>query len=152
MSVLAAERDNFPAASASPAVDCHTHIFCWGENPSDGYFSENTRRRWLTRLILRLTGIHKEPGRTLSEKIRHRYVRDVNASQLDYAVCLAQDAVYRADGSRDDAGTHFYVSNDYVLNLAKDSPKILPGCSINPIRRDALRELERCRAAGCRLI
>ena len=86
---------------ASPTVDCHTHIFCWGENPSDGFFSESTRRRWLTRLIVRLTGIHKETGGTLSEKIRHRYIRDVNASHLDYVVCLAQDAVYRPDGSRD---------------------------------------------------
>jgi predicted TIM-barrel fold metal-dependent hydrolase len=60
--------------------------------------------------------------------------------------------VYRRDGSRDNNGTHFYVANDYVLDLAKESPKILPGCSINPIRRDALQELERCRAAGCRLI
>jgi predicted TIM-barrel fold metal-dependent hydrolase len=137
---------------ASPAVDCHTHIFCWGENPSDGYFSENTRRKWLTRLIVWLTGIHKETGGTLSEKIRHRYIRDVNASHLNYAVCLAQDAVYRPDGSRDDGSTHFYVSNDYVLNIAKESPKVLPGCSINPIRRDALQELERCRAASCRLI
>jgi predicted TIM-barrel fold metal-dependent hydrolase len=76
----------------------------------------------------------------------------VNQSNLDFAVCLAQDAVYRPDGSRDDGATHFYVSNDYVLDLAKESPKILPGCSINPIRKDALQELARCRAAGCRLI
>lgn len=48
--------------------------------------------------------------------------------------------------------THFYVSNDYVLDLAKRSAKVLPGCSINPIRRDAREELERCRAAGCRLV
>jgi predicted TIM-barrel fold metal-dependent hydrolase len=140
------------ANANSSVVDCHTHIFCWGENPKDGFFSENTRRRWLTRLILRMTGIYYEPGATISEKIRHRYIRDVNASNCQYAVCLAQDAVYRRDGSRDDHGTHFYVANDYVLDLAKESPKILPGCSINPIRRDALQELERCRAAGCRLI
>lgn len=136
----------------TPVVDCHTHVFCWGENPQDGYLSENTRRRWLTRLVLRLTGVYREPGDTLSEKIRHRYIHDVNQSNLDFAVCLAQDAVYRADGSRDDGATHFYVSNDYVLDLAKESPKILPGCSINPIRKDALQELARCHTAGCRLI
>src|SRR5437899_1014840 len=26
-----------------PTVDAHTHVFCWGENPSDGYLSERTR-------------------------------------------------------------------------------------------------------------
>jgi predicted TIM-barrel fold metal-dependent hydrolase len=47
---------------------------------------------------------------------------------------------------------HFYVSNDYVLELAGECPKIVPGCSINPMRKDALQELERCRAAGARLV
>ncbi len=96
--------DKLPRA---PVVDCHTHIFCWGENPNDGYLSRNTRQRWLTRLIMRLTGVTIEPGATISEKIRHRYLRDLNGSNLDYAVCLAQDAVYRPDGSRDDDNTHF---------------------------------------------
>src|SRR5207253_2388080 len=134
------------------AIDAHTHIFCWGENPADGYLSEKTRRGWLTRLLLYLTGIRREPGETLSEKMRNRLLRQVTESQLEYAVVLAQDAVYRPDGSRDDAATHFYVANDYVLRLAADCPRILPGCSINPLRADALQELERCRQAGCRLV
>jgi hypothetical protein len=139
-------------AAGGPIVDCHTHVFCWGENPEEGYLSRKTQKAWLTRLVLRLTRIHREPGNTLSEKIRSRLLRQVAASRIDYAVVLAQDAVYRADGSRNDAETHFYVSNDYVLRLAEESPKIIPGCSINPTRRDALEELERCHAAGCRLV
>ncbi len=137
---------------SSPAVDCHTHIFCWGENPTDGYLSEKTRKAWLTRILLRITGILRESGDTISAKLRHRFLREVHESSLDAVVVLAQDAVYREDGSRDDASTHFHVSNDYVLDLAKESPAIFPGCSINPIRRDALQELERCHDAGCRLI
>ncbi|MEX2317616.1 MAG: amidohydrolase family protein [Pirellulales bacterium] len=134
------------------SIDAHTHIFCWGENPTEGYFSERTRRAWTTRLLLTLTGLRSEHGNTISDKIRNRLLRHVLASQLDYAVVLAQDAVYRADGARDDAATHFYVSNDYVLNLSRDCPKIIPGPSINPIRRDALQELERCREQGARLV
>ncbi len=133
-------------------IDTHTHIFCWGENPADGYLSAKTRRAWLTRFIIALTGIRKEPGETLSEKMRSRLLRHLQSSQLDYAVVLAQDAVYRPDGSRDDNATHFYVSNDYVLQLVGECEKIVPGCSINPIRKDALQELERCRAAGAKLI
>lgn len=134
------------------AIDAHAHVFCWGENPADGYLSEKTRRSWLTRLVMFLTGLNRERGATLSEKMRNRLLRQVAQSRLDYAVVLAQDAVYREDGSRDDAATHFYVANDYVLRLAEDCPRIVPGCSINPWRQDALQELERCRAAGCRLI
>jgi predicted TIM-barrel fold metal-dependent hydrolase len=136
----------------TPAVDAHTHVFCWGENPADGFLSPRTRSAWQTRLLKALLGIGREPGRTLTDKMRHRLLRHVRTSGLAYVVVLAQDAVYRADGSRDDAATHFYVSNDYVLRLAREHPAILPGCSINPLRRDALAELERCHAAGCRLV
>ena len=83
----------------APVVDCHTHIFCWGENPVEGFLSENTRKRWLTRLLVRLTGIRSERGATLSEKLRNRYLRQLEESPLDYAVCLAQDCVYHAGGS-----------------------------------------------------
>jgi predicted TIM-barrel fold metal-dependent hydrolase len=138
--------------ATGPAVDAHTHIFCWGENPTEGYLSERTRRAWLTRLVMWLIGLQHEAGESISEKMRSRLLRQAHASRLDYLVVLAQDAVYRPDGTRDDAATHFYVSNDYVFNLARDCPKIIPGCSINPLRADALHELERCRAAGSRLV
>ncbi|MFP6737885.1 MAG: amidohydrolase family protein [Planctomycetota bacterium] len=141
-------------ANADPAcsVDVHTHIFCWGENPEEGYLSDRTRNMWKTRLILKMSGILKEKGETISEKMRNRLIRHIQTSGLDYAVVLAQDAVYHEDGSRNDPDTHFYVSNDHVFSLAKECPQVLPGCSINPIRSDALQELERCREAGARLV
>lgn len=133
-------------------IDAHTHVFCWGENPEEGYLSDRTRRGWITRMVMALTRLNKEQGETISEKIRSRLLRHVRSSDFDYVVVLAQDAVYRPSGSRDDLATHFYVSNDYVLQLAQDCPKIIPGCSVNPIRKDALQELERCRDAGARLV
>jgi len=133
-------------------ADAHTHVFCWGENPRDGFLGERTRKAWLTRFAVWWTRIRREAGDTLTEKIRNRLRREVAESRLDYVVVLAQDAVYRHDGSRDETATDFYVSNQYVLELADRSPRILAGCSINPIRKDALAELERCREAGCRLI
>ena len=139
-------------ARKGPTVDAHAHIFCWGEQPSDGFLSQRTRRAWLTQLLLRLTSVWKEQGTTLSDKFRSRLLRHVHESTLDFVVVLAQDGVYRDDGTRDDAATHFYVSNDYVLDLAQRSDKILPGCSINPLRRDALAELERVHTEGCRLV
>ncbi len=136
----------------TPIVDTHTHVFCWGDNPADGFLSEKTRKSWLTRVLLRMIGIQKEQGDNLSQKMRSRLLRQLRESVLDYAVVLAQDAVYREDGSRDDSATHFYVSNDYVLDLARECEKVLPGCSINPFRRDALAEVDRVFESGCRLI
>ncbi len=137
---------------SSPVVDAHTHVFCWGENPVDGFLSEATQRALLTRLLVWMTKLEQEPGETLSAKMRNMLLRHLRESSLDYAVVLAQDAVYRQDGSRDDPATHFYVSNDYVLELARECPKVLPGVSINLWRSDALEELDRCHAAGARLV
>lgn len=138
--------------ASAPVVDAHTHVFCWGENPGDGFMSDVTQRALLTRLLVWMTKLKRESGKTLSAKMRNMLLRHLRESSLDYAVVLAQDAVYREDGSRNDAATHFYVSNDYVLDLARECPKVLPGVSINLWRSDALQELERCHAAGSRLV
>lgn len=139
-------------SGSNPVVDIHTHVFCWGERPEEGFLSDAITRSWLVRFILRAIGLRREPGEDLSEKIRNMLFRHLNGSTVDHAVVLAQDAIYRVDGSRDDAATPFYVSNDYVLRLADEHPKILPGVSINPWRADADAELERCYAAGARLV
>ena len=139
------------SGAKTPVVDVHTHIFCWGENPSEGFISKKTRQAWLTRLLIRKMKLLQEPGEDLSSKMRNLLLRHVRGSSIDYAVVLAQDAVYREDGSRDDSRTHFFVSNDYVFGLAQECPKILPGASINPWRSDALQELDRCHRAGARL-
>jgi len=136
----------------SLAVDCHTHIFCWGENPNEGFLSPRTQQGWITRAVLFLTRLKSEPGATMSEKIRNRLIRELTESQLDYAVVLAQDGVYNEHGEIDRERTHFFVANDTVLRLAEDCPKIIPGCSINPMRHDAIEELERIHTAGGRLI
>lgn len=135
-----------------PTVDAHVHVFCWGDDPNDGFISDVTQRAWLTRLLVRMTGLKRERGGSLTEKMRNRLLRHIQESSLDYAIVLAQDAVYREDGSRDDSATHFYVSNDYVLRLAEECSKVLPAASINLWRSDALSELDRCREAGVRLV
>lgn len=135
-----------------PVVDAHTHVFCWGERPEDGFMSPATQRTFLSRLLLRVTHLEREPGETLSAKMRNMLLRHLRESSLDYAVVLAQDAIYRQDGTRDDSETRFYVSNDYVFGLARECPKVIPGISINPWRSDALQELDRCREAGARLV
>ena len=46
-------------------------MLCWGENPAEGYLSERTRRSWLARVLLRVSGITNEPGDTLKQRIMH---------------------------------------------------------------------------------
>jgi len=72
--------------------------------------------------------------------------------ELDAAVILAFDGVYDRGGQLDPALTHLHVKNDYVIELARQNPKMLFGASVNPYRSDAVKELERCIEAGAVLL
>lgn len=74
------------------------------------------------------------------------------AEKLDAAVVLAFDAVHDGDGRKDEANTHLYVTNDYVIELAKKYRKVLFGASVHPYRKDAVAEVERCAKAGAVLL
>jgi len=66
---------------------------------------------------------------------------------------LALDHRYEEDGSVDRDGTPVYVPNDFVLRLAREHPaSFVAVVSVHPYRKDALQELERCAAAGARLV
>jgi predicted TIM-barrel fold metal-dependent hydrolase len=60
--------------------------------------------------------------------------------------------VYTDDGTPDPTRTHLHVTNDYVIDLCKKHDKMLFGASVNPLRKDAIAELERCVAAGAVLM
>jgi predicted TIM-barrel fold metal-dependent hydrolase len=72
--------------------------------------------------------------------------------ELDAAVVLAFDAVHRPDGTVDRERTHLYVKNDYVVELARQHPKVLFGASVHPYRKDAVAEIERCVGMGAKLM
>jgi predicted TIM-barrel fold metal-dependent hydrolase len=86
-------------------------------------------------------------------QLEERLVRTIDeTATLDAAAILAFDAVYTPDGRRDDANTHLFVTNDYVIELARRHPKLLLGASVHPYRANAIDELEKCVAAGAVLM
>ena len=98
---------------------------------------------------LRLKGYDADTERQLAQRL----VDVVNGTeQIDAAVVLAFDAVHDRDGRLDEANTHLYVTNDYVIELARRYPKFLFGASVHPYRKDAVAEIERCVRAGAVLL
>lgn len=75
-----------------------------------------------------------------------------SSRRVGKAVLLGMDGVYGPDGRLDEGQTHFLIANDAVFEACAAFPRFLPGASINPARRDAVDELERCAARGARLI
>jgi hypothetical protein len=79
-----------------------------------------------------------------------RHVRE--SPEVDRAVVFALDGVYDAAGRLDLARTHHMVSNDYLFDVCRERPDLLPGASVNPARRDALEELDRVAERGAVLV
>jgi predicted TIM-barrel fold metal-dependent hydrolase len=132
-------------------IDCHVHISAF--TPGHGSMSRrlvDSLPFWFMRWRLGLSGEASERSERALERL---LIRTLDATpELDAAVVLAFDAVHDLDGRLDANNTHLYVTNDYVIDLAQQYPKVLFGASVHPYRKDALAELERCVAAGAVLL
>ncbi|MEP6692478.1 MAG: amidohydrolase family protein [Gemmatimonadaceae bacterium] len=137
---------------AALRIDCHTHISAF--TPAHGFMSRALAGSIPFRYMRSRLGITS----TTTPERAEALVRDAllaaitGARSIDAAVVLAMDAVYDGDGRLDRAATQLYVRNQYVEALARTNPRVLVGASVHPFRRDAVRELERCIAAGAALL
>lgn len=130
-------------------IDCHVHVVGNGTGGTGCWY----RPRGITRLgapfMVRAVGL---PPAVLRGDLDRIYIEQmlafVRASSLDALVILAQDDPHHENGEKIENVGSFYVPNDFVLNLARAHPELLPAVSIHPARPDALEELERCLAAG----
>ncbi len=130
-------------------IDVHVHFVGNGSAGTGCWFRRRGITRHLIPVMLRELGL---PGDALDRDFdtlyRDRLLHLIRASSVDAVVLLAQDNVYRADGSLWEDRGSFHVPNDVVLRLAREHPEFLPAVSIHPARKDALAELDRCVAAG----
>ena len=140
------------APKAGKTLDIHVHLFGTGDGGSACRLSQATSEGQLFKYLsgkLRL----RERAKTIDEGYVLALAEQVERSGLDKAVILAQDAVYDPSGKPDWDKTHFYVSNDYLFEVAARYPaRMIPCVSINPQRADAIAELERCVAKGARVL
>ncbi len=129
-------------------LDCHVHTGAL--RPGDGHISAEARRSLAFRLLRRQLGVPDDRDDVaMQRRLEDALFRTLDgAPEVDAVVVLAFDAVYTRDGNRDDAATHFWVSNDYVAELARRHPKIRFGASVHPYRPDAAAEVARCARAG----
>jgi predicted TIM-barrel fold metal-dependent hydrolase len=83
-----------------------------------------------------------------------RLLRVLDGSEkVKKAVLLGMDGIYDGNSVLDRTRTDFLISNRYVVEVARrHSDFFLAGVSINPQRRDALDELERCAAENAALV
>jgi len=134
-------------------IDVHVHLAAF-PTPSNGcLMSEPMRRKFLVKLNAFVQGLPLDDPEAANRKYVDNLKRELSASRrVDKAVVLGMDGAYDSRGELVEAHTDFLISNDYVLGVAATDPRLLPGVSIHPGRKDALDELERCAERGAALV
>ena len=131
-------------------LDVHVHTCA--ASPGHGFMSQRLFKSLPFRFMRWRLGLG-DYGPQTERELEKKLVETIDgAEKLDAAVILAFDAVHDHDGRMDEANTHLYVTNDYVIELARRNRKMLFGASVHPYRKDAVAEIERCVKAGAVLL
>ena len=131
-------------------IDCHVHVSaCTPENGEMSAELQSSAAFRFMRWRLKVKGYDGNAERQIAQRLTDTLDQ---TTDLDAAVILAFDGVYNRQGVLDPALTHLHVKNDYVIELSRRNPKMLFGASVNPYRKDAVKELERCIDAGAVLL
>lgn len=139
------------AQPRGPMVDFHVHLMGVGNGGTGCFLSPAQREHMNYRFLLTLLGL-SENGR-MDQDYVEVLVHQLRASSIAQAVLVGQDKRYDSNGHPDDEATAFYVPNDYVFQIVRQYPELFVPCvSINPKRRDAMDELEKCAADGARVL
>jgi len=135
-------------------MDMHVHLAALPDGRNGCWISPKMRGGWLARFVLWRMGMSSKGPEEVNQAYIDRLVRLVRESKhIQKVVLLALDSFYDAKGELDRSKTNFLISNDYLFGIAKRYSDIfLPGCSINPQRKDALAEVARCAQNGAVLV
>ncbi len=133
-------------------LDGHVHLVGNGRKGSGCWIKLAGWHRMMGSMMSRTLDLPVGVGHEDFDEIYlRRLVLHVQDSSLDQVLLLAQDEVYREDGSKREFGS-FFVPNDYLFAVCAAHPEFLPAVSIHPARPDALAELDRCLALGARCL
>lgn len=134
---------------------CDVHLHLLALSKSNGCYVNPKFRRSLVFYLMNL--FTDLPSSGTDEERDSQYVENLvrlldTPFKRHCAILLALDGVYDSSGELDLNQTPFLISNDYLFQVCSGNPKMYPGASVNPYRRDALDELERVKELGAVLI
>lgn len=133
-----------------PKIDCHVHLAGTGTDDSGCWVSPAFTRR-MTYKLLRLRHRPADMAHADAEWASELAER-VRRSELDHAVALGFDGVYDRSGELDRSRSQMVIPPEWVFEVCRRHPELIPGPSVNPHRRDALEALEACIEGGATLI
>jgi uncharacterized protein len=134
-------------------TDVHVHLAALPTATNGCRLSRRMLRSPLTRFLAWTQGLPLDDPETANRRYVEHLERELQGStRVGRAVLLGMDGVYDSAGVLDESRTDFLIANDHIFEVARGNERFLPGVSVNPTRRDALDELERCAEKGAVLV
>jgi uncharacterized protein len=128
-------------------IDVHVHLAGLGAGDTGCFVSEKMKRTLVYRILKRFADFDVEDP-DVDRKYAGKLAELIRTSpHVDRAVVFAMDGVFDS-GKLDRDRSHMFVPNDYLFEICRTHPELLPGASVNPSRPGAIEELERCVEAG----
>ena len=135
-------------------LDIHVHTAGIGAGASGCFISKQMESSWKLGIYLKSFGTTREEvtakGDAHVVQIISRQL--AGSKHVGQAILLAMDGVVDANGELDRARTEIYVPNEFIAKETAKTTNLLFGASINPLRKDALAQLDWAKANGARLV
>ncbi len=152
--MLTSSKGSFTVNASRRVIDIHCHTAGIGAGGSGCFVSPAMRRTIRYRFFLGAFGtseaeLERHGDRVIIEGLAARLAE---SRHVTAAVVLALDGVRDGRGELDRSRTELYIPNDYLARECRRFPGLLFGASINPLRPDALDELERVAGQGAVLL
>ena len=167
IAVLLAACTNYLDASKSSAytrpdqpkkdiVDVHFHAACISEK-FGCFISESARKKYFGlkfSAYLNSFGVTEDAVEDQNDakifRQAHLLVKD--SRYVAKAIVLAMDGIYDDQGQLDKEHTQVYFPNEYVAQQVDLYDNLLFGASINPERKDAIKDLYQVKKMGAKLV
>ena len=135
-------------------LDIHVHTAGIGAGDSGCFISKAMENSWKLGIYLKSFGTTREELQAKGDAhVVQLISRQLSESKhVGQAILLAMDGVMDANGELDKSRTEIYVPNDFIAKETAKTTNLLFGASINPLRKDALAQLEWAKANGARLV
>ena len=135
-------------------LDIHVHTAGIGAGDSGCFISKQMESSWKLGIYLKSFGTTREEVLAKGDAhVVQLISRQLAGSKhVGQAILLAMDGVVDANGELDRARTEIYVPNEFIAKETVKTTNLLFGASINPLRKDALAQLDWAKTNGAKLV
>ncbi len=135
-------------------VDVHCHTAGIGAGGSGCFIAADMLKSYKFKIYLKAFEVTQEDLLQYGDALilKKLSAKLAQSHYVKAAIILAIDGAMNDQGELDTARTQVYIPNSFVAKEIKKYPNLLFGASINPLRKNALQELDKVAHDNAKLI